>query len=297
MNPRIAHAGLQIELTHPERVLFPDSGLTKLGLANYYVQIAQWILPHIVDRPLSLVRCPDGQAVGKCFYQKHAGMWTPKSLGRVPIEEKDGPEEYVFVQDIQGLLALVQMSVLEIHPWGARRDNVESPDRLTIDLDPGPDVPWNQVVDAAFAARDLLSELGLESFVKTTGGKGLHVVVPLSPRRSGWDDAKAFCKHVAGLLADKAPKLYTINMAKSARTGKIFVDYLRNDRGATAVAAYSTRARPGAPVSTPLAWDELSVAIHSDHFNVSNLPARLASLRSDPWAQINDICQSIPHFG
>ena len=152
-------------------------------------------------------------------------------------------------------------------------------------------------MEAARAIRDLLGDLGLESFVKTTGGKGLHIVVPLAPRRADWGDAKRFCKHVAGLLADQTPPLYTINMAKAARKGKIFVDYLRNDRGATAVAAYSTRARRGAPVSTPLAWDELSDAIRSDHFNVANLPARLASLQRDPWAKINEIRQQIPQIG
>jgi bifunctional non-homologous end joining protein LigD len=289
--------GLRVELTHPERVLFPDSGLTKLGLANYYAQIAEWILPHVADRPLSLVRCPEGQAIGKCFFQKHVGAGTPKALGRVAIEEKEGPEEYVFVRDVQGLVALVQMSVLEIHPWGARRDNVERPDRLTFDLDPGPDVSWKRVVDAAFAIRDLLSDYELESFVKTTGGKGLHVVVPIAPRRHGWDDAKRFCKHVAGQLADQTPKLYTINMAKAARKGRIFVDYLRNDRGATAVVAYSTRAKPGATVSTPLTWDELTPAIRSDHFHVANVPARLVSLKRDPWARIDEIQQTIPRIG
>jgi bifunctional non-homologous end joining protein LigD len=278
-------------------VLFPDTGLTKLGLANYYAQIADWVLPHVVNRPLSLVRCPEGQAAGKCFYQKHAGSGTPKSLGRVTIEEKDGPEVYVFVRDVEGLLALVQMNVLEIHPWGALRDNIERPDRLTLDLDPGPDVPWPRVVEAAFACRDLLADHALESFVKTTGGKGLHVVVPLSPRRADWNEAKRVCKHFAGLLVDQAPSLYTINMAKAARKGRIFVDYLRNDRGATAVVAYSTRARPGAPVSTPLAWDELTPAIRSDHFHVANLPARLASLKRDPWAKIAEIRQQLPRVG
>lgn len=295
--PAAVAADLPIRLTHPERVLFPDTGLTKLGLASYYAEIADWILPQIVDRPLSLVRCPEGQAAGKCFFQKHTSVGTPKSVGRVTIEEKDGPGEYVFVEDIEGLLALVQMSVLEIHPWGAKRDNVERPDRLTIDLDPGPHVPWQRVVEAAFQTRDVLAEFELESFVKTTGGKGLHVVVPISPRRAGWDDAKRFCKHVAGQIADAAPNHFTINMAKAARKGKIFVDYLRNDRGATAVAAYSTRAKPGATVSTPLAWDELTAAIHSDHFNVANLPARLASLKRDPWAKIDKIRQSIPRVG
>jgi bifunctional non-homologous end joining protein LigD len=290
-------ASLPIALTHPERVLFSDSGLTKLGLAHYYIEIAKWILPHVVDRPLSLVRCPDGQAAGKCFYQKHAGVGTPKWLGRVPIKEKDGPGEYVFVENIEGLLSLVQMSVLEIHPWGALRDNVERPDRLTFDLDPGPDVPWQRMIEAAFATRELLDGLGLTSFVKTTGGKGLHVVVPLAPRRHDWDEAKQFCKHVAGMLAEQASNLYTINMAKAARKGRIFVDYLRNDRGATAVAAYSTRARPGAPVSTPLDWKELDAGIQSDHFNVGNIPKRLASLKRDPWAKIDEIKQGIPRVG
>lgn len=292
-----SEAKLPVKLTHPERMLYPDTGLTKLGLANYYAQVAKWILPHIVDRPLSLFRCPDGQAAGKCFYQKHAGVGTPQSLGRVPIEESNGTAEYVYVRDVEGLLSLVQMSVLEIHPWGALRDKVDNPDRLTFDLDPGPGVSWQQVVDGAFLTREVLREEGLESFLKTTGGKGLHVVVPISPRRYSWDEAKRFCKHVAGLLMDKTPKLYTITMAKAARQGKIFVDYLRNDRGATAVAAYSTRARPGAPVSTPLAWDELSGAIRSDHFNVANLPARLKSLKRDPWAKIEKIKQGIPTVG
>jgi bifunctional non-homologous end joining protein LigD len=290
-------AGVRVSLTHPERVLFPDTGLTKVGLANYYAQIAEWILPHLKDRPLSLVRCPDGQAAGKCFYQKHVGAGTPKSLGRVLIEEKNGPEEYVYVSDVAGLVGLVQISVLEIHPWGSRRDNVEKPDRLTFDLDPGPGIAWKQLVEAALATRELLSEHGLDSFVKTTGGKGLHVVVPLAPRRHDWDDAKRFCKHVAGMLADQAPKKYTITMAKAARQGKIFVDYLRNDRGSTAVAAYSTRARQGAPVSTPINWNELTAISGSDHFRVENLPARLASLKRDPWAKIDEIRQSFPRVG
>jgi len=286
-----------VELTHPERVLYPDSGLTKLGLADYYAQIAEWILPHVVDRPLSLVRCPSGQA-GKCFYQKHAGAGTPQALGRVSIEEKEGPEEYLVIEDLKGLLSLVQISVLEIHPWGARRDNVERPDRLTFDLDPGPGVAWPRIIEGANAIRDLLAdEYDLKSFLKTTGGKGLHVVVPLAPRRGDWDDAKRFCKHVAGQLADREPRHYTINMAKAARSGKIFVDYLRNDRGSTAVAPYSTRARAGAPVSTPLAWDELTPALRSDHFRVGNLPARLRSLKADPWAGIDQVRQSLPRVG
>jgi bifunctional non-homologous end joining protein LigD len=290
-----AAANRKLDLTHPERILFPDTGLTKLGLANYYVAVAEWMLPHLVDRPLSLVRCPAGQAAGKCFYQKHAGDGTPGELGRVKIKEKDGPEEYVYVRDMEGLLSLVQMSVLEIHPWGAKRDNVEKPDRLTFDLDPGPDVAWPRVIDAAFAVRELLTtDYGLESFLKTTGGKGLHVVVPISPRRHGWNEAKQFCRHVAEQIANRDPKRYTVNMAKAQRAGRIFVDYLRNDRGATAVAAYSTRARPGAPISTPLDWDELTPAIRSDHFHVGNFAARLTALKADPWKKIGDVKQSFP---
>lgn len=286
---------LPVHLTHPQRILYPDSGLTKLDLASFYTQIAPWILPHIVDRPLSLVRCPAGQS-GKCFFQKHVGPGTPPELGRVPIEEGDGPTEYAYVRDLPGLLALVQMNVLEIHPWGSRRDNIEKPDRLTFDLDPGPGVSWQQVIEAALATREILAEHDLQSFVKTTGGKGLHVVVPIAPRRHDWSAAKGCCKRLAALLATRHPKLYTITMAKAARTGRIFIDYLRNDRGSTAVAAYSTRARPGAPVSTPIAWEELNNAIPSDHFHVANLPARLNSLKRDPWAKIHSQKQTLPAF-
>jgi bifunctional non-homologous end joining protein LigD len=282
------------KLTHPERILYPEMGVTKLGLAQYYAQVAEWILPHLVDRPLSLLRCPAGQSAGKCFFQKHIGAGTSAALGRVLIQEKDGPEAYVYVRDLDGLLALVQMSVLEIHPWGAKRDNVDRPDRLTIDLDPGPEVEWPRVVAAARAVRDRLAEYDLASFVKTTGGKGLHVVVPIAPRRYDWDQAKQFCKHLAEQLAHDEPEAYTASMAKARRQGRIFVDYLRNDRGATAVAAYSTRARPGATVSVPLRWDELGANLRSDHFHVGNLPARLAALKRDPWDGIDTIRQGIP---
>jgi bifunctional non-homologous end joining protein LigD len=285
---------LPLKLTHPDRVLYPDTGLTKLGLANFYAEIAEWILPHLVDRPLSLVRCPQGQAAGKCFFQKHAGPGTREVLGQVPIEESDGTTNYVYVRDLAGLLSLVQMNVLEIHPWGSKRDRVDYPDRLTFDLDPGPNVSWPQVIDAAMLTRELLRKHDLESFLKTTGGKGLHVVVPIAPRRRGWPQAKQFCKYLAGLLAERQPRLYTISMAKAARQGRIFIDYLRNDRGSTAIAAFSTRARPGAPVSTPLRWDELTNAIRSDHFNVANLPARLRMLKRVPWAKMESLKQAIP---
>jgi bifunctional non-homologous end joining protein LigD len=280
-----------VRLTSPDKVLYPDVGFTKLGLAEYYHDIAEWILPHIQHRPLVLVRCPDGQA-GQCFYQKHPGAGTPAELRQLPIREKTKTEPYVLVDNREGLIALAQVGALEIHAWGSREDLLEKPDRLIFDLDPDPEVPWKRVVDSARQIRDFLQELGLQSFVKTTGGKGLHLVVPID-RRHEWDDAKAFCKRVADTIVSIAPHQYTANMSKAARGGKIFVDYLRNGRGATAIVPYSTRTHPGAPVSTPLTWKELTPRITSDHFTVQNIRQRLASLKADPWEGIDKVRQSL----
>lgn len=269
------------KLSHPERVLYPDIGLTKDGLARYYEQVADWILPHLEGRPLTLVRCPQGYQ--ECFYQKHINETVPKAIGRVEIDEGDGVETYMVVDSLEGLLGVVQMGVLELHTWGARKDRPDRPDRLTFDLDPDPSVPWEQVVEAAQLVRTLLGELGLESFVKTTGGKGLHVVTPIQ-RTLSWDEGKDFSKAVAEHMVTMIPQRFTSNMAKRARKGKIFIDYLRNARGATAIAAYSTRAKPGAPVSVPLRWEELSQGVRSDHFTVATTPGRLNQLRRDPWA-------------
>jgi bifunctional non-homologous end joining protein LigD len=280
-----------LRITHPDRVLYPEQGLTKLGLATYYAEIADWVLPHLVDRPVSFLRCPEGHQ-GTCFFQKHAAAGTPPQLERIAIRESEGKGDYLVIRDLAGLLATVQMGVLELHPWGSRTDSVEQPDRMILDLDPDPELPWSNMVDAARRIHDLLAELGLRSFLKTTGGKGLHVVVPLA-RRHSWDEVKAFSQAIAQRLAGEEPRRYTPSASKAARRGRIYVDYLRNARGATAVAAYSTRARPGATVSTPLAWDELSPAIKPDHFRVDNLPSRLGSLDEDPWAEINEVRQSI----
>jgi bifunctional non-homologous end joining protein LigD len=280
-----------IAITHPDRVLYAQTGLTKRGLAQFYAEIAPWVLPHVVDRPLSIVRCPDG-AGGQCFYQKHAGVGWPKGIHGVPIEEKDGKGLYIYISDLTGLMALVQMGVLEFHPWGARRDDVERPDRVIFDLDPDPSVPWERVIETAVACRDRLEALGLQSFVKTTGGKGLHVVVPLA-RRHEWPEVKAFAMAFAQAMMRDADGAYTINMSKAARHGKIFLDYLRNDRGSTAVAAYTTRVKPNAPVATPLAWSELSPAIRSDHFTVETLPRRLARLHDDPWEGMDKLQQTL----
>ena len=288
---RDLHEVAGVRLTHPERVVYPEQGITKLGLASFYVEIADWILPHVADRPLSLLRCPTGRGQ-LCFYQKHLEASAPAALGRVTIQEKDTTGVYSVVRDVAGLVSLVQMGVLEIHPWGSRADDVERPDRLTIDLDPSGEVGWPAVADGARRVRKLLRSVGLESFVKTSGGKGLHVVAPIQ-RRLAWPELKAFCKAIALRMAADSPDEFTTSPLKAARKNKTFVDYLRNERGATSVAAYSTRARQGAPVSTPVGWDELDSDLRSDYFNVENLPARLKKLRRDPWRELAGMRQSI----
>jgi bifunctional non-homologous end joining protein LigD len=276
------------ELTHPDRLLWPDVGLTKQGLAEFYADTADWVLPHLIGRPLALVRCPSGTS-SKCFFQKHAWKGMADVIKRKDVRD----EEVLYIEGLDGLLALVQASVLEIHPWGSKLAKVEAPDRITMDLDPGENVPWTTLIEAANEVRERLRAMRLESFVKTTGGKGLHVVVPLTPK-TDWDEVKTFAQRLAEAMAKDSPGKYTATISKRTRGGKIYVDYLRNGRGATAVAAYSTRARAGAPVSTPLDWSELSVAIRPSHFTVDNLPTRLRHLDSDPWAEIDKIKQLLP---
>ena len=281
-----------VRITHPDRVLYPPQGITKLDLARFYESIAEWILPHLRDRPTTLVRCPDG-AHKACFYQKHTGYWAPDTVRRVPIREKKKTGEYLVVDDLPGLIGLVQIGILEIHIWNATVSELERPDRIVIDLDPGDGVPWARVVEGASVVRARLEAHGLQSFVKTTGGKGLHVVAPVTPR-AGWDDCAAFARRVAEEIAREEPRRYLARMARSERTGRIFLDYLRNVRGATSVSAYSTRARLSAPVSVPLSWDELSPRFRSDHYTVATLPKRLAALRADPWKEYWRIRQALP---
>jgi bifunctional non-homologous end joining protein LigD len=286
----VAVAG--VHLTHPDRVLYREQAITKLGLARYYEAVADFIVPHVADRPLSLVRCPEG-AGGQCFYQKHAGPGVPAEVKRVRIRERGGATAaYPYVADLPGLVALAQIGVLEIHPWGARVGRIERPDRLVLDLDPAPGVPWSRVVEGALAIREVLAGLDLVGFVKTTGGKGLHVVVPLRPE-AGWDALHALGEGIGAELVRRAPDRYTINPLKAARRGRVFVDYLRNVRGATAVAVYSPRARPGAPVSTPLGWGELEGPARPADFTVQTVPGRLASSRKDPWADFFSVDQAI----
>lgn len=283
---RVEVAG--VSLSSPDKVLYQDAAVTKLDLARYYEKIADWILGHIEDRPLTLVRCPSGY--GDCFYQKHIDESAPDTIRRVAIP--GDPQPYGAVDSVSGIVALVQLGVLELHTWGARRDRVERPDRIVLDLDPDPSVPWERVVEAARQVRQAFELLEMESFVKTTGGKGLHVVVPFR-RGPDWDEVKAFSRAVAQAVSAASPGQYTLNISKAKRRGKVLIDYLRNGMGATAVEAYSTRARPGAPVAVPLSWEELGPDVRENHFNIRNLPARLAGLKRDPWKDYAAVKQSI----
>ncbi|HVT27520.1 MAG TPA: non-homologous end-joining DNA ligase, partial [Lacipirellulaceae bacterium] len=265
--------------------------ITKRDLAKYYERIADWVLPYIVKRPLTLVRCPEGRA-SECFFQKHLTGTMPDALHGIKIKEKRETEVYVAINDLAGLIALVQMGVLEIHPWPAREDNIERPDQLVFDLDPGEGTDWSDVVDGARDLRGRLENAGLTTFLRTSGGKGLHVVAPID-RRTSWDDFKQFAKSVADAMVRDAPDRYLATMSKAKRRGKIFIDYLRNQRGATAIATYSTRRRPGAPVATPIAWNDLSDNTRPDMYNIDNLQSRLAHLKKDPWADFFTVRQAI----
>lgn len=270
-----------VRLTHPDRLYWPDDGVTKEGLADYYAETWRHIAPHIVGRPLALLRCPNGIR-GEKFFQKHA--WKGLNPNIVVVKDPKDPSDkpLISIDGLDGLIGLVQSATLEIHPWGSTVADWERPDLIVMDLDPGEDVPWQAVIDAANEVRQRLSDAGLTSFVKTSGGKGLHVVAPLEPE-AGWPAAKAFAKALADSMASDDPNRYVSTIAKAKRHGRILIDYLRNQRGATAVAAYSTRARPGAAVSTPLAWDELGSEIGPAHFTVENIPTRLTALSADPW--------------
>src|SRR5438477_4486987 len=279
-----------VRLTHPDRILYPGTSLTKLDVARYYAAIENWVLPQLSGRLLTLVRSP---AAGmKTFYQKHIGDEAPEAIKRFNNDGQEEPEIYPYSENLPGLIGLVQMGVLEIHPWGSRGNQLEMPDRATLELDPEEGLPWQRVTEAAIDVRDALAGIGLQSFAKTTGGKGLHVVIPLTPKL-GWDEVKAFAKWIADSFVAQRPEDFTANMAKRARHGRIYIDYLRNGRGATAVGAYIPRARSGAPVSTPVAWEEIEKGVKPDEFTVATVPQRLSALAADPWAEIGKIRQSI----
>ncbi len=275
-------AARPVKLTHPDRVYWPEAGITKEGLADYYAEAWRWMAPFVVDRPLALLRCPQG-ATKQCFFQKHAWKGQRKEILKVvdPKDESDDPS-MVGIDGIDGLIGLVQGGALEIHTWQASLAELEKPDQIVMDLDPGEGVDWEAVISAALEVRERLAAAGLESFVKTTGGKGLHVVAPIRPK-AGWPAVKGFAKSVADAMAKDSPAAYVATVAKAKRRGKILIDYLRNGRGATAVAPYSTRARDGAPISMPLDWSELGPAVGPAHFRLPDAAGRLASLDHDPW--------------
>ncbi|CAN7271643.1 DNA ligase D [Phyllobacterium sp. LjRoot231] len=272
----------KVKLTHPDRIYWPEEGVTKQGLADYYTEVWKYIAPFVVARPLALLRGPEG-ITGQSFFQKHS--WKGLNSNIVLVEDpKDKDDEpLISINDLDGLIGLVQSAVLEIHPWGSTIADWERPDMIIMDLDPGEGVPWEQVIAGAQETRQRLEQAGLSAFIKTSGGKGLHVVAPLKPK-AAWPEVKAFTKALADSMASDSPDRYVSTITKSRRTGKILIDYLRNQRGMTAVAPYSTRARPGAAVSMPLEWDELTPGIGPAYFTILNTPTRLASIKCDPWA-------------
>jgi bifunctional non-homologous end joining protein LigD len=286
---RVDVAGVSI--SHPTRVLEP-AGVTKLDLARYYERVGERMLPHVKGRPLTLLLWdPSAERGGK--FMRHAHAWGPKVLRRVRIQEKTKIGEYLVVDDVRGLIALAQMNVLEIHTWNSLDDDVEHPNRVVFDLDPAPDVRWARTVACAHYVREKLRAKKLASWVKTTGGKGLHIVVPLEPR-ADWAECLEFTRSFADGMVSERPKDFVATLPKAKRSGKILIDYLRNNRTNTSVAAYSIRARPGAPVSMPISWEELDASMKSDAFTVANVAERLDEERRDPWAGYWKRAQRLP---
>lgn len=268
-----------IGISHSDRLIYPDLGITKIQLARYYEAVGPWMLPHVARRPLTLVHCPGGVAA-PCNYLRHAKAWGPNALRRVRIREKTKIGEYLVADSIEALVSLAQMGIVEIHTWNSTDDDVEHPNRIILDLDPGPEVTWRQVVTAARLVRDVLTTLGLASWAKTTGGRGLHVVVPVKPERD-WSVCLAFARDVAEAIARTDAELYTTTFAKAGREDKLLIDYLRNNRTNTSVSALSTRARPGAHVSMPIAWRDLAGG--PERWTMQTVPTRLKRTRTDPW--------------
>ena len=291
MKGRVVASG-EVNITHPERVVYRKEKISKGQVADYYRQVGQWMLPELVGRPLSLVRCPDG-VQGECFFQKHHSDALGKSVRAIALEQKSGREDYLYVEDLTGLLQLVQMNSLEFHPWGSRVEAPEKPDRMVFDLDPGPGVAWPQVKAAARDIRKRLERTGLQSYLRLSGGKGLHVVVPINPGPS-WDQAKDFCGAFAQALTAQAPEKYIATMSKAKRNGVIFIDWLRNGRGATSICSWSLRARASATVAMPLRWEELSKTDTPGMYTMERALQRAARLRKDPWEGMDRLSQDLP---
>ncbi len=279
-----------VRLSNPDKILSPDQGITKGQLADSYVAVAERMLPHVGFRPVTMVRCPMGQET-KCFYQRHAGSGVPAQLREVTIPGFDEP--YLYIEDVAGLVAMVQMGVLEIHPWGVRVEAPDRADRIVFDLDPAEGLGFDAVIEAAREVRQRLKALGLVSFVKTTGGKGLHVVVPVEAT-APWKEVKSFAKGVSAQMAADSPDQYLTTAGKADRVGRIFIDYLRNDPTSTAVAPYSTRSRKGAPVAMPIRWEQVKAGLDPCDYTVETVPALVRRQRADPWAEMLEIEQTLP---
>ncbi len=279
-------------LTNRNKVLYPEQDITKGEVLEYYALVAERMLPHVANRPLTLVRCPNGWNK-QCFFQKHPKEGVPAGLRSVAIRETEGKLPYSVLDDALGLFGLVQLGALEIHTWGSRADDFEHADLLVFDLDPDEGLAFAPVVKAAHRLRQVFETAKLESFVKSTGGKGLHVCIPIVPGLE-WDQVKAFCGYIAEAMEQESPDKYTSNISKAARKGRIFIDYLRNGRGATFIAPYSTRARANAPVAVPLEWDELDGLKQAPSFTIRTLHERLATLRDDPFERMATLKQRLP---
>jgi bifunctional non-homologous end joining protein LigD len=279
-----------VRLSNPDKVLYPEQGITKGDLADYYVAVAERLLPHAAYRPITMVRCPTGRQK-KCFYQRHAGSGVPEQLGEVLVPGFDEP--YLYIRDLPGLIAMVQMGVLEMHPWAVTVEHPDRADRVIFDLDPAEGLGFAQVIHAALEVRERMSALGLQSFVKTTGGKGLHVVVPVEPT-ADWRDVKLFAKGVSAQMAGDSPERYLTKISKAERAGRIFIDYLRNDPTSTAVAPYSTRSRAGAPVAMPIRWDAVKDGLDPCDYTLATVPGLIARQKADPWAEMFDVKQVLP---
>ena len=282
----------QIRITHPDRVIWPSLGIRKIDLVRYVEQVGEWLLPHVRNRPLSLVRCPDGVA-GECFYQRHLTMAASPGALKTVKRERSSKGAYIYAADLDALLSAVQNGAVEFHTWGATVPDIGHPDRIVMDLDPDESLPWKTLVEGTLLTKTLLEGLGLRSFLKTTGGKGLHVVAPIVPEMR-WAELKAFTQRIAGTLVAARPELFTARIAKARRPNKIFADYLRNAETASAVAAFSPRARPDAGVSVPLAWGELDPREDiRGRYTLLNIRERLSGLKTDPWADYWKTRQSV----
>lgn len=282
---------LSFKLSNLDKLLYPEAKVRKADVIAYYATIAKLMLPHVARRPLTLKRCPNGAGT-QCFFQKHANKTTPATIQRVMIAESDGEGEYMTIHDLDGLVALAQLGVLEIHTWGCHEDHVEQPDKLVFDIDPDPALDWELIVETAVEVRERLSDVGLESFVQTTGGKGLHVVAPVQPKLD-WQQHKQFAHALVEVMAAENPERYLTTMNKAQRKGRIFLDYLRNGRGATAIAPYSTRAHASATVAAPITWDELMEGVTNADFTLRSMVERISADKYDPWKGYAKLKQGI----